>query len=68
MHRNLEQVIIGAYRWLSDNYKPGDQIFFFGNRLFGLSSVSTVAELHCLRLFPWRLPSPSFGRYDPHST
>ncbi|KAG8791982.1 hypothetical protein FRC12_007621 [Ceratobasidium sp. 428] len=27
---NLEKVIIGAYRWLSDNYKPGDQIFLFG--------------------------------------
>ncbi|KAF8600995.1 hypothetical protein BDV93DRAFT_587094 [Ceratobasidium sp. AG-I] len=27
---NLEQVIIGAYRWLSDTYQPGDQIFLFG--------------------------------------
>ncbi|KAG9122482.1 hypothetical protein FRC07_001110 [Ceratobasidium sp. 392] len=27
---NLEKVIIGAYRWLSDNYRPGDQIFLFG--------------------------------------
>ncbi|QRV96021.1 hypothetical protein RhiJN_24039 [Ceratobasidium sp. AG-Ba] len=26
---NLERVIIGAYRWLSDNYRPGDQIFLF---------------------------------------
>lgn len=28
--RNLEKVIIGAYRWLSDTYRPGDQIFLFG--------------------------------------
>ncbi|KAF8600993.1 hypothetical protein BDV93DRAFT_446563 [Ceratobasidium sp. AG-I] len=27
---NLEKVIIGAYRWLSDTYQPGDQIFLFG--------------------------------------
>ncbi|KAF8594397.1 hypothetical protein BDV93DRAFT_535091 [Ceratobasidium sp. AG-I] len=27
---NLDRVIIGAYRWLSDNYRPGDQIFLFG--------------------------------------
>ncbi|KAF8597365.1 hypothetical protein BDV93DRAFT_417232, partial [Ceratobasidium sp. AG-I] len=27
---NLERVIIGAYRWLSDNYQEGDEIFLFG--------------------------------------
>ncbi|KAG9094006.1 hypothetical protein FRC06_011276, partial [Ceratobasidium sp. 370] len=27
---NLDRVIIGAYRWLSDHYRPGDQIFLFG--------------------------------------
>ncbi|CAE6421145.1 unnamed protein product [Rhizoctonia solani] len=27
---NFDQVIIGAYRWLSDHYQPGDQIFLFG--------------------------------------
>ncbi|CAE6500543.1 unnamed protein product [Rhizoctonia solani] len=27
---NLEKVIIGAYRWLSDTYQPGDRIFLFG--------------------------------------
>ncbi|CEL61972.1 putative protein YEL023C OS=Saccharomyces cerevisiae (strain ATCC 204508 / S288c) GN=YEL023C PE=4 SV=1 [Rhizoctonia solani AG-1 IB] len=27
---NLEKVIIGAYRWLSDTYRPDDQIFLFG--------------------------------------
>ncbi|KAF8597598.1 hypothetical protein BDV93DRAFT_452546 [Ceratobasidium sp. AG-I] len=28
--RNIEKVIIGAYRWLSDHYRPGDEIFLFG--------------------------------------
>ncbi|ELU38023.1 hypothetical protein AG1IA_07948 [Rhizoctonia solani AG-1 IA] len=29
-NRNFEKVILGAYRWLADTYKPGDQIFLFG--------------------------------------
>lgn len=31
-NRNLERVIIGAYRWLSDHYEEGDEIFLFGTR------------------------------------
>ncbi|KAF8594957.1 hypothetical protein BDV93DRAFT_576847 [Ceratobasidium sp. AG-I] len=27
---NLEKVIMGAYRWLSDTYQPGDDVFLFG--------------------------------------
>ncbi|KZP29599.1 hypothetical protein FIBSPDRAFT_816062 [Athelia psychrophila] len=27
---NSEKVIIAAYRWLSEHYKPGDRIFLFG--------------------------------------
>ncbi|PPQ70201.1 hypothetical protein CVT25_011552 [Psilocybe cyanescens] len=27
---NFERTILGAYRWLSDNYEPGDCIFLFG--------------------------------------
>ncbi|PPQ69955.1 hypothetical protein CVT26_013291 [Gymnopilus dilepis] len=27
---NFEKTILGAYRWLSDNYKKGDRIFLFG--------------------------------------
>lgn len=26
-------MIIGAYRWLSDHYQPGDEIFLFGTML-----------------------------------
>ncbi|KAF8873260.1 hypothetical protein BD779DRAFT_1452050 [Infundibulicybe gibba] len=28
---NLEKIILGAYRWLSANYKEGDRIYLFGN-------------------------------------
>lgn len=35
--RNIEKVIIGAYRWLSDHYQPGDEIFLFGIRLSNLA-------------------------------
>lgn len=28
--RNFEAVLIGAYRWLSDQYQEGDRIFLFG--------------------------------------
>ncbi|GBE87239.1 predicted protein [Sparassis crispa] len=28
--RNFEKIVLGAYRWLSDTYQPGDQIFLFG--------------------------------------
>ncbi|KAH7928737.1 hypothetical protein BV22DRAFT_1058171, partial [Leucogyrophana mollusca] len=27
---NFERVVLGAYRWLSENYKPGDKIYLFG--------------------------------------
>ncbi|EDR04371.1 uncharacterized protein LACBIDRAFT_304576 [Laccaria bicolor S238N-H82] len=28
--RHFKRTILGAYRWLSDNYEPGDCIFLFG--------------------------------------
>jgi uncharacterized protein (DUF2235 family) len=28
--RDFERTVLGAYRWLSDNYMPGDCIFLFG--------------------------------------
>ncbi|GBE87201.1 hypothetical protein SCP_1004480 [Sparassis crispa] len=27
---NFDKIILAAYRWLSENYRPGDQLFFFG--------------------------------------
>jgi len=28
--RGFERTVLGAYRWLSDNYEKGDCIFLFG--------------------------------------
>ena len=28
--RNFKRTVLGAYRWLSDNYERGDCIFLFG--------------------------------------
>ncbi|KAF8749065.1 alternative mRNA splicing, via spliceosome [Rhizoctonia solani] len=41
---NFDQVIIGAYRWLSDHYQPGDQIFLFGFSR-GAYQVRTLAGM-----------------------
>ncbi|KAF8597367.1 hypothetical protein BDV93DRAFT_404760, partial [Ceratobasidium sp. AG-I] len=40
---NLEKVIIGAYRWLSDHYQEGDQIFLFGMEKLKLAWFSRGA-------------------------
>ncbi|KAF8704373.1 hypothetical protein RHS03_06057, partial [Rhizoctonia solani] len=43
-NRNFEKVILGAYRWLADTYKPGDQIFLFGFSR-GAYQVRTLAAM-----------------------
>lgn len=35
--RNFETILLDAYRWLSENYQPGDRIFLFGILLWALS-------------------------------
>jgi uncharacterized protein (DUF2235 family) len=30
LQRNFEKIVIGAYRWLADNYQDGDRIYLFG--------------------------------------
>ena len=36
--------MLGAYRWLSDNYKPGDCIFLFGALQQYVTDTSVNAE------------------------
>ena len=36
--------MLGAYRWLSDNYKPGDCIFLFGALDQYVTCMSVDAE------------------------
>ena len=42
--RNFEQTVLGAYRWLSDNYERGDCIFLFGALEQYVTYVSVNAE------------------------
>ncbi|KAG8723240.1 hypothetical protein FRC09_004125 [Ceratobasidium sp. 395] len=41
---NFDQIIFGAYRWLADNYEPGDQIWLFGFSR-GAYQVRTLAGM-----------------------
>ncbi|KAJ7450761.1 hypothetical protein FB451DRAFT_973805, partial [Mycena latifolia] len=38
---NFKDIILKAYRWLSQTYKPGDKIFFFGE-IFSFLSLNTI--------------------------
>ena len=45
MLRDFERTVLAAYRWLSDNYEPGDCIF-----LFGMSEIHFV-QVALLNIF-----------------
>ena len=42
--RNFERTVLGAYRWLSDNYERGDCIFLFGALEQDVTCMSGDAE------------------------
>ena len=42
--RNFERTVLDAYRWLSDNYEPGDCIFLFGALNQYLTCLSVDVE------------------------
>ncbi|KAF8748687.1 alternative mRNA splicing, via spliceosome [Rhizoctonia solani] len=66
--RNFDQVIIGAYRWLSDHYQPGDQIFLFGFSR-GAYQVRTLAGMiHTVGLiYPGNQEQiPAWAIYSSH--
>ena len=42
--RNFEQTVLGAYRWLSDNYERGDCIYLFGALEQYVTYMSVNAE------------------------
>jgi len=54
--RGFERTILGAYRWLSDNYEKGDGIFLFGV-LQQYVPLLPHTE-HCFRLLSWGISSP----------
>lgn len=30
LNRDFEKILLGGYRWLSENYREGDRIYLFG--------------------------------------
>ncbi|KAH7924732.1 hypothetical protein BV22DRAFT_1129559 [Leucogyrophana mollusca] len=44
---NFERVLLGGYRWLSENYKPGDKIYLFGKLLVYVLFVTKVLTWFC---------------------
>jgi len=44
--RDFERPVLGAYRWLSDNYETGDCIFLFGALDWHMKYTSVVPEGH----------------------
>jgi len=60
--RDFERTVLGAYRWLSDNYEPKDRIFLFGMLDQHVSYVSANSTKP--RIFPWRIPSPRTLSHD----
>jgi len=32
-YRNFEKILLGAYRWLAENYKIGDRIYLYGEKV-----------------------------------
>ena len=40
--RDFEKIVLGAYRWLSDNYEEDDCIFLFGPSKYMLSIYSSL--------------------------
>jgi len=44
LFRDFERTVFGAYRWLSDNYEPGDCIFLFGELDRQMKCISLVPD------------------------
>ena len=42
--RNFKRTVLGAYRWLSDNYERGDCIYLFGELERYVTCMSVDAE------------------------
>jgi len=62
--RDFDRTVLGAYRWLSDNYEPKDRIFLFGmlaQRVYR-ALANTYREI--FRILSWSLPSPCTLGHD----
>lgn len=56
--RNFEKIVLIAYEWLSENYRPNDRIYLFGTyRLYENVVVTIKANASsCFRVFSWSVP------------
>lgn len=61
--RTFERIVISAYRWLAENYTPGDRIFLFGKRVLAIMSIMSINWIP-IRIFSWCLSSPRPCRHD----
>ena len=55
--RSFEGIVISAYRWLAENYTPGDRIFLFGKHVSAIMSFMSINWIP-IRVFSWCLSSP----------
>jgi hypothetical protein len=53
-NRNFKDILLDAYRWLSENHEPGDRIFLFG--MVYAAAARSPAHVWC-RILPRSLPS-----------
>lgn len=68
VQRNFESIILKGYRWLSDHYKPGDQIFLFGVLRNSVDFSEYFTKHSHGRFFSWRIPGPRSGRNDSNGS
>ena len=61
--RTFERIVISAYRWLAENYIPGDRIFLFGKHVLAIMSIMSINWIP-IRVFSRCLSSPRSCRHD----
>ena len=61
--RTFERIVISAYRWLAENYIPGDRIFLFGKRVLVIVNIISINYIP-IRVFSRCLSGPRSSRHD----
>lgn len=59
--RGISRNIMGGYRWLADNYEPGDQIFLFGFSRGAYTARSLGGLIGCCGLPDLKALAPADG-------
>jgi hypothetical protein len=61
-YRNFKKIVLNAYQWLSENYRPGDRIYLFGELERDLNGIFFI---QCFRILSWGVPSSRYCGNDP---